>query len=264
MARKTVHNCLQCFKANPRSINPLMGNLPAPRVQPSLPFLKAGTDYVGLFFVRERRGRCVKRFICLVTKAVHLEAVTDLTKESFLATLKRFIARRGKPTDLYSDNGTTYVGAHNELNAIKIFLEKHNNALTTTLANEGIIWHFTPPYAPNFGGIWEASVKNVKYHLKRVLCNSSLTFEGFLTVLVGIEGILNSRPLTPMSPNPTDLQPLTPAHFLLGRPVTAIVEPVVESPSNRLTNFQLLQELIQHFWARWSKEYLSQLQQRAK
>lgn len=108
-------------------------------------------------------------------------------------------------------------------------------------------------------------MKSVKHHLRRVLGNAAMTFEEFYTLLVQIEAILNSRPLFPMSSDPNDLQPLTPAHFLVGRTITAFPDPDFTAINeNRLSRYQRVQQLQQHFWERWNKEYISELQQRTK
>lgn len=105
----------------------------------------------------------------------------------------------------------------------------------------------------------------MKAHLKRVLKNSLLVYEDFQTILIQIEGILNSRPLSPLSNDPSDFNSLTPSHFLLGRPLQSIPEPDFTTTSeNRLKSYQRLQALKQHFWKRWSIEYISELQQRVK
>ncbi|CAK1601390.1 unnamed protein product [Parnassius mnemosyne] len=137
--------------------------------------------------------------------------------------------------------------------------------MSENLAQENINFHLIPPQAPHFGGLWEAGVKSIKYNLRRILGNCNLTYEELNTVLVQIEGVLNSRPLTPLSTDPDDLLPLTPGHFLIGRPITSLPSQNYEEvPSSRLSRYQRIQQLRQHFWRRWSKEYLSELQQRSK
>lgn len=272
LAKKIVRSCVRCFKTRPTGITPLMGRLPAHRVTPAMPFTITGSDFAGPFLLREKLGRGLKKFkcyicvfVCMTTKAIHLEPVTDLTADSFIAVLKRFVARRGIPSHLYSDNGTTYVRASKDLAQLGNFLIESNDQLKDDAAQMGITWNFIPPLSPNFGGLWEAAVKSTKFHLKRILMNECLTFEQFLTLLVTIEGILNSRPLCPMSSNPNDYRSLTPAHFLIGRPVTSIPETNLETvKQNRLTLHQHIQQLKQAFWKRWSKEYLTHLQVRTK
>ncbi|GFT75896.1 DUF5641 domain-containing protein [Trichonephila clavipes] len=104
---------------------------------------------------------------------------------------------------------------------------------------EGIEWSFIPPRSPNWGGLWEANIKSLKYHFKRVAGNSKFSYEELLTLITQIEAILNSRPLTPFTSDVDDLEVLTPAHFLIGRPITAIVEPsLLQCESNRLNVWQ--------------------------
>ncbi|CAK1600406.1 unnamed protein product [Parnassius mnemosyne] len=172
------------------------------------------------------------------------------------------MSRRGKPLNIYSDNGTSFVGAYNDISK---FIRTYCNSLSEVMANEGINFHFIPPYSPHFAGLAEAGVKCIKYHLVRVLGNCNVTYEELTTTLIQIEAILNSRPLTPLSTNPEDLLPLTPGHFLVGRPLTSLPTPDYKDHSvSSLTRFQRIEQLRQHFWARWSKEYISELQLRMK
>ena len=148
-----------------------------------------------------------------------LELISNLSTQAFVQALRRFAARRGKPFEIIYDNGTIFVGANKEL---RQFLQQSANDLQSLATIEKIEWSFKPPYSPHFGGLWEAGVKNVKHHLRRILANASLTFEEFGRVLCQIEAILNSRPLSPLSADPNDFLPLTPAHFLIGKPLVAI------------------------------------------
>ncbi|GFS68223.1 integrase catalytic domain-containing protein [Trichonephila clavipes] len=142
---------------------------------------------------------------------------------------------------------------------------KPDEALASYMASEGIDWKFLPPRAPNFGGLWEAGVKSFKFYLKRVVGNIRLTYEEFLTVIIQIEGMLNSRPLVLLSSDLDDLNVLTPSHFLIGRSITSIVEPdLTNLNENRLDNWQKITKIIQLIWKRWSVDYLNSLQQRNK
>lgn len=144
-----------------------------------------------------------------------------------------------------------------------IMSQSHNDTIALSLAKDGIAWHFIPPSAPHFGGLWEAGVKSVKLHLRRVIGSSILTFEELTTVTSQIEAILNSRPLCCLSDS--DLNPLTPSHFLIGQPLTAVPEPNhMDTPLNRLSHWNHLQNMTQGFWKRWSKEYITTLQERCK
>ncbi|XP_072939173.1 uncharacterized protein [Epargyreus clarus] len=229
----------------------------------------SGLDYAGPVLIADRGGRGCKLiksyicvFVCLAVRAVHLELVSDLTKEAFLAAFNRFISRRGKPQRVYSDNGTTFVGAFNELSRL---LLASSDSIASDLCNEGIEFKFIPAYTPHFGGIWEAAVKSIKHLLYKVLSLTHLTYEELSTCLIQIEAILNSRPLTPLSTDPSDLSYLSPAHFLLGRPLMTVPRPLVADVNiQRLPRFDRIEKLRQHFWQRFSNEFISLLQQRTK
>jgi hypothetical protein len=257
--RQVIHRCIRCFKTNPTTFNQIMGDLPSDRVTQNRPFLISGVDFAGPISLKEGRGRgkrivkaYIALFICMTTKAVHVELVGDLTTESFLNALKRLISRRGMVSKLYSDNATNFIGSKNELQ--KRIQSDHN-----------IEWHFIPPRSPHMGGLWEANIKCVKNHLKRVIGNANLTFEELYTVLTSIEAILNSRPLCPLSNDPNDLSYLTPGHFLVGEPLNAPAEfDLTDVNIHRLSRWQHVERSRQHFWKRWSNEYLTTLQQRTR
>lgn len=247
-----------------------MGDLPRSRLLSKSPFHVTGVDYAGPFSIKNRKGRGAKLFkcymclfICFATKCIHLELVSDLTSEAFILALRRFVSRRGKPARIYSDNGTNFVRANKELKILGDYLISKKDQLVESFSREGLEWHFIPPGSPHFGGIWEAGVKSTKHHLKRVIGNANLTFEELNTLLIQVEAILNSRPLFPISSDPNDLYPLTPAHFLVGKILTSVPDPDVRQISeNRLSRYQRVQQLVQHFWSRWNKEYVTELQQR--
>lgn len=274
IARKIMRQCVKCFKYKPIVVQPIMGDLPKSRVEPARAFSRCGVDFAGPVYVRSslrRKSPTDKAYICLwvcfVTKAVHIELVSNLTTEAFLNALNRFFDRRGICTDIYSDNATNFVGANRQLQELKeLFLsEVHREKLQNTLNKVGTRWHFIPPRSPHFGGLWEASVKSVKSHLYKTVGNASLTYEELYTVLVRVEAILNSRPITPMSSDPTDLSVLTPGHFLIGNTPAALPErDVSATPPNRLTRWRRVTQLSQQFWYRWQREYLSTLQAREK
>ncbi|XP_040169767.1 uncharacterized protein LOC120904087 [Anopheles arabiensis] len=273
LVKRVYHQCLTCFRAKPKMLTTLMGDLPPPRVIASRPFSISGIDYCGPVFVKGAHRRAVPTkafvaiFICFTTKAVHIELVSSLTTEAFLAALRRFIGRRGLVSELHSDNGTNFKGASNELNNLYRLLhsDEHQRKMHSWTLERGIDWTFIPPRAPHFGGLWESAVKSAKYHLLRTMGTSSYTFEDMMTILTEVEGCLNSRPITPMSDNPSDLTALTPGHFLTGSHMQLLPSiDVSQIPSNRLNHWQLIQQQLQRFWKRWHTEYLQQLQTRSK
>ncbi|XP_061400735.1 uncharacterized protein LOC133336443 isoform X2 [Musca vetustissima] len=266
-----VRCCPRCTRYRGEVRNQLMGNLPRSRVNISQPFQHCGIDYAGPFQIRCSKTRGTKSmkgyvavFVCMVTKAVHLEAVSELTAEAFLAALRRFIARRGKSTDLYSDNGTNFVGASRQLDKDYIEAIKSNNTLAPILENEQIKWHFIPPAAPHFGGIWEAAVKSMKYHLKRIIGEIKLTYEEISTVLAQIEAVLNSRPLHDLGSGTDYIDTLTPGHFIVGRPLLEAPAKIDEGSLACVSRWKLLLRIKNHFWRKWKEEYLTTLQNRPK
>ena len=129
----------------------------------------------------------------------------------------------------------------------------------------GTEWHFNTAKAPHFGSLWEAGVKSVKWHLRRVVSQQILTFVEMSTPLCKIEAISNSRPMLSLSDDVTDLNPLTPAHFLIQRQSFAVLEPDYRDEKIPLgKRWRLVSQIAQYFWDRWSKEYLTSLQLRDK
>ena len=273
-ARKTIRSITrQCVTCRRHSIKPqaqLLGQLPAERVSPTPPFEKSGVDYAGPFQIKYghvRKPTVVKTyvcvFVCLSVKAVHLELVSDLTTEAFIAALRRFVARRGYPTLIWSDHGSNFVGAKGELKALQDLLSNRitQGTISEFCTSHNIQWKYIPEKSPHFGGIWESAVNSVKKHLKRVVSPVKLTFEEFTTVLTQIEACLNSRPLTPVSsPDDDGILALTPGHFLIGKSLTSLPDSQLSYRSvSLLKRWHLCQHLVRHFWERWSKEYLTTL-----
>ncbi|KAF0703339.1 Integrase catalytic domain-containing protein, partial [Aphis craccivora] len=242
--RRTIFSCIPYTRHKAKHPIPSMGILPEARVQLHRVFSRVGLDFGGPFLVKECKRRNIRTtkvfisvFICMAVKAIHVEVVSDLTTAAFLAAMDRFVARLGVPTELYSDCGTNYVGAARQLKTLLADTEVQNQ-LSSRIE---YTWHFNPPAAPHFGGLWEAAIKSVKFHLKHVIGTQILTYEEFQTVVTRVEGILNSTPLTPVSTDPHDFEALTPGHFLIGQPISMIPEKEVTSvPINRPTRWQLL------------------------
>lgn len=265
--------CTKCLRYSPPVNQPFMGQLPSARATANRPFQQSGVDYAGPISLRTSKGRghhsykgYICLFVCMATRAIHLEAVSDMTSQGFLAAFKRFVARRGHCADLYSDNGTNFVGAAREL---KQLFANENSSLTKEiaeqLASDGTCWHFIPPHSPNFGGLWEAGIKSTKHHLRRVIGDTTLTFEEMTTMLTQIEACLNSRPLSQITDHKDDPMPLTPGHFLVGEPLILIPESNYLSCNlSSLKRWQLTQRIVQNFWHRWSREYLTQFYHRYK
>ena len=253
----------------------MMEQLPAPQLLPNSAFSITGVDFAGPFIIKKGHTRkpvliksyiCI--FVCLSIKATHLEIVFDLTTEAFIAALKRFLSHRGLPKELYSDNGKNFVGASNDLKALYSFLSNPStqSSISHFASSHRIVWHFSPEKATHSGGLWEAAVKSMKYHLKRVVSQQRLTFKELNTLICQVEACLNSRPLVPLTSHSEDgIKILTSGHFIIGKSLQAL--PSVDHTSEKLPllkRWSLCQALSQHWWQKWSSEYLQQLQRRVK
>ncbi len=208
LVKSISRNCVICQRAYAKVSHQCMGDLPQDRVNPASPFSKVGVDFAGpLMTVRgnPRKPTKVKSyaclFVCLVTMAVHIEICSELSLEAFFATFKRFCARCGYPTIVYSDNGRNFLGASRALKDAYNFIttasiRKHLINFTSTQAVE---WKFLPARTPHMGGLWESGVRAMKLHLKKVVGSRALTFEQLATVLTEVEAMLNSTPLLPLA-----------------------------------------------------------------
>lgn len=272
LVRSRIRRCLTCHKFRASPVQPIMSDLPSHRTRVSRPFTHTGVDFGGPFLIKQSKRRnaptvpCyLSLFVCSATKAVHLELVSELSTVAFLAAFDRFISRRGLCKHVYSDCGSNFKGAARHLKEVYNFLSLHDHDITNHLSQREITWHFNPPHAPNFGGLWEAGIKSAKLLLHRVLKNYNLTFEELTTLFARIEAILNSRPLCAISNDPHDGPDyLSPGHFLIGSPLLAPPETIHDPETTLLNRWQRVTQLHQVFWSRWSSEYLNTLMQRQK
>lgn len=266
-----IRRCVICYRTKPRSQYQLMGSLPAASVTPSRAFLHTALDYAGPIWTRTSKGRGHKAnkawialFICLASKAIHLELVSDLTSECFIAAFRRFTARRGHCSDIYCDNGTNFVGAAGELGRL-LHGCVANGEWQTEISANGSQFHFAPPGSPHFNGLAEAGVKLAKTALRKIIGEHTLTFEEMCTFLTQAEAVLNSRPIGALTRDRDDVSPLTPGHLLIGQPMNAVPEPnLLNVTTTFACRWKLVQRLAQQFWYRWSTEYVHALQQREK
>ncbi|XP_067260302.1 uncharacterized protein [Chanodichthys erythropterus] len=264
--RRFQHTCPECCRWRAQPSVPQMSDLPSARLQLYKPaFHACGMDCFGPFLIKIGR-RTEKRwgivFKCLTTRAVHLDLLPSLSTDSFLMALRRFIARRGTPAQLWSDRGTNFRGGERELReayaALAPDLQRH-------LARQKIHFCFNPPSAPHFGGVWEREVRSVKSALYTVLGSQSVAEEVLMTVLLEVEAILNSKPLGYVSSDVADIDPVTPSSLLMGRPdgsLPQVIYPESEMLSRR--RWRHSQILADRFWSRFIRDYLPSLQTRHK
>ncbi|XP_065195851.1 uncharacterized protein LOC135827251 [Sycon ciliatum] len=265
------NDCVRCKRTWAKAAHPIMGQLPDFRTSgPLQPFAKVGVDYCGPFYTKQGRGRPqVKRWVCVFTclqvRACHLEMATSLDTDGFLMAFDRFVKRRGVPMEVVSDNGTNFVAAERLMREAVVALD--NSKIESNLADRGATWRFNPPASPHFGGVFEAIVKSVKRALQNVLQRADITDEELMTALVHAEAFLNSRPLSTVSSDPTDLRPLTPLSFLIGHmDVRTAMEENADRQEvvNPRRRWLYVQRLVLEVWRRWLKELVPRLNVRAK
>ena len=229
--------------------------LPEFRLSNESAFSRVGVDLAGPMYVRDifAKGGGMNKvyialFTCAISRAVHLELVPSLPAESFFKALARFKGRRGTPTLIVSDNGKTF----------------KDSRVRAYCQSDGTKWRFNVEAAPWWGGFFERLVKSVKLSLKKCLCNARLNYDELSTILVEVEAVLNSRPLTYVYDEFEE--PLTPSHLVIGRRLSSMpskncsieVAHTQEAFSRRS---RFLQRILDHFWNRWRAEYLTQLRE---
>ncbi|XP_053692554.1 uncharacterized protein LOC128741004 [Sabethes cyaneus] len=249
VVERTAKNCQYCKIEKAKPFVPRMAPLLTSRLTPYLrPFSFVGIDYFGPVQVRIGRSvvkRWVVLFTCLSIRAVHLEVSYTLSSESCKLAIRRFIARRGAPCEIYTDNGTNSQGASRELRAE---IEDMHQKLAETFTNANTKWVFNPPSAPHFGGIWERLVRSVKTALNSLSSSRNPDDETLLTIL------------------PSDPDALTPNHFILLSSKGVVQPPKTLTEADRAarTNWDLARQLIDQFWTRWIREYLPVIAHRSK
>ena len=182
--RSIKNKFVTCRKGRAQTITPVMADLPEQRLDDSNAFKNVGVDYFGLFTVkigRRHERRCFCLFTCLTVRTVYIEVVLKLDTDNCLNAILEFIARRGKPSTIISDNGTNFVGAERELAEYvgawnKERIEEH-------LIQQGVRWKFNPPAATHFGGVSERLVRSCKKAMYIVLGNRSVTEDVLSTTM---------------------------------------------------------------------------------
>lgn len=267
--KKLLHDCVTCRRYEGKAYKaPPPPPLPDFRVKTAPAFTFTGLDYAGPLYVKEAKRKTEKKvwiclYTCCVTRAVHLDIVPDLTPEAFLRSFRRFTARRGLPSSIVSDNGTTFKSASKQITELM-----RSPGVKQYLAEKRVKWIFNLERAPWWGGLFERMVRSMKRCLKKTIGGAKLTYEELMTVTVEVEMILNSRPLSYVSSQEVD-EPLTPSHLLHGRRLLSLPDhrttgdlsdPDVElSPTDLSKRANHLSNVMNHFWHRWKNEYLIDL-----
>ena len=263
--KRVIDQCAECRRRNASAGRQMMATLPEARVTAGWrAFNIVGVDYFGPLFVKrgrsmEKRYGCI--FTCLQMRAIHIEVAHDLSTDSFLMALMRFIGRRGAPAEIYSDNGSCFVGAESELKQglAKISQERINNQLL----KRGVQWYFNPPLASHRGGVWERMIRSVRRILSTVSKEQTLTEEMLLTFMVEAERILNSRPIVAAHDDHRDALALTPNDLILLHDNNSDIG--MNDLQQRYGKcWKRVNYLASLFWTRWTREYLPTLQVRQK
>ena len=265
--RRVLNGCVSCRKRQAPVAEQKMASLPTDRTTPGKPpFSFTGVDCFGPFEVRRGRTKAKRYgviFTCMTTRAIHIEIANSLDTESFINALRRFVARRGRPDEMRSDNGGNFVKGEREL---RQEIEKWNQAqIHDFLVQRNIKWTFNPPAGSHHGGVWERCIRTVRKVIRAITKEQLLDDEGLNTLMCEVEAIVNGRPLTKLSDDPRDLEPLTPNHLLLLRSGSELPPGIFSKEDCCSTRrWRQVQYLANVFWRRWIREYLPSLQQRQK
>ena len=263
--KSVLRSCFDCRRRQAPLGEQQMADLPTDRVTPEKPpFTFVGVDCFGPFVVR--RGRSlVKRygvlFTCLSVRAIHLEVAHSLDTDSFINAMRRFIARRGQPEEVRSDNGGNFVRGERELREAIEGWNQHK--IGEFLLQQNVRWTFNPPGGSHHGGVWERCIRTVRKVMGALTKEQILDDEGLATLLCEVESIVNGRPVTKVSDDPRDMEALTPNHLLLLR-AGPLAPPGLFSKDEIYSRrrWRQVQYLADIFWRRWIKEYLPSLQER--
>ncbi|XP_032401557.1 uncharacterized protein LOC116707960 [Xiphophorus hellerii] len=268
-----IYHCVTCRKLRGVPPQQKMADLPADRLSMDPPFTYIGLDVFGPWNVVARRTRGglahSKRwaviFTCMAVRAVHIEVIESLDTSCFINALRRFLAIRGPVKQIRSDRGTNFVSASADL---KIPSNIDSKSVEKYLADRGCSWVFNPPHASHMGGSWERLIGIARRILDSMFLQvgtSSLTHEVLTTLMAEVVAIINSRPLLPVSTDPSDPVILTPATLLTQKTGVPSVPP--EDPNVKdlcKQQWRQVQHLAQTFWSKWRRQYLSTLQPRRK
>nr|XP_061832460.1 uncharacterized protein LOC133616862 [Nerophis lumbriciformis] len=263
--KKYQRACTGCMKWRGKPVVPRMADLPSARLRLlKPPFFSTGVDCFGPYMVKAGR-RSEKRwgiiFKCLTTRCIHLDLLTSLDTDAFLLALRRFIARRGTPFEVLSDQGTNFRGGDKEL---KEAFAAMDSQLQERLAEKQIKFRLNPPASPHFGGVWEREIQSVKKSLQVVIGAQVLQAEVLLTLLIEVEGILNAKPLGYVSSDVADPDPVTPSMLLMGRQDASLPQVTYAPDTLTRRRWRHCQMMADHFWTQFIRNYLPSLQTRQR
>ena len=262
LTKRVIKQCHGCRRFQARAeTKPPPGNLPRDRTEGDRPFQTVGVDFAGPITYRVSKRTQGKAYVilyaCSLTRAVYLELTKSMETGEFLQTLKRLIARKGRPEKIYSDNAKTFVAAAQWLKKVQQD-EKFHHFLT----NQNIKWQFNLSRAPWLGGQFERLVGVVKSALYKAIGNGCLSWTELQDVLLDVEVTLNNRPLGYLEDD-IEMPVLTPNSIqFVGSTQLPELEPHREDDRDLRKRAKYLKRCKQTMWNRWTKEYLRGLRER--
>ena len=267
--KAVTKKCVNCQKAAKLPTPQKMGELPQERVSIAAPFSTSGLDVFGPFEVKTGRitkKRYVLLITCFITRGVALYPLPDMTLDSVVYALLKCHSQFPSLKKLVSDNGTNFKGANREIQeAIKSWNE---NEINDKLSENGLEWSFGPANCGHFGGLWERMVGITKNAMKACMNRKTLSIDAFDALCASTAGIMNRRPLTRATNDINEMTVLSPAHFIYPyneiNSSTNIVPPIPESGESLRSAWNEVREILDIYWERWRKEYLTTLIQRKK
>ena len=270
IAKSIGMKCTICRRWRGSALEQRMANLPSFRLNASCPFENTAIDYFGPFSMRYGYRSRTKAygvvFTCLTTRSVQVELATDMSTDTFLLALRRFISLYGSPKFVRSDNGSNFVGAANELREmIKSWKSDTNERkkLVNICNSHGIKWTFSTPLASHHNGAVESMVKSVKTSLNKLLKNQVYKEEEYRTIFAQVTSIINSRPLWPVSDGDLDQSPITCNDIL--RPRGLPRDPVeLNTSMNPRKRYDHIQNVCNDWWRIWLLHFVPNLQCRSK
>ena len=265
-ALRTIQSrCIPCRKRKAETLTPFMADLPKERLAfASPPFTNTGSGYFGPFYVSVKRSiekRWGFLFTCLNTRAVHFEVVPSMDTSNCVMGIERFVSRRGFPSVIWSNNGTNFVATEKKL--LQKVPNWNQQAITESMVKKGIHWTFHRPRAPHHGDAWERLVGCFKNTFYAILGNRLLTDEILTTVFCLLGQSLNAHPLVPASADATDIDALTPNHFLL-ETISSSLPSLSNSDFDHRQRYARAQAYSNAIWKRWLKKYVPTLNHRSK
>ena len=273
--RSIIRKCTARKCTKPINLEQMMAPLPPERIDEPQAFKNVSVDLFGPLMVRHTcehddcpHEKMTKVYGCLFTcfhsRAVHLELLREQSTDDFLLGFRAFVGRRGCPNYMFSDNGKNFRSAAKELKQLYKTIDWKK------VQEEGlkhkIEWCFNIEQSPWSNGVAERMVQSVKRPLRIILGQANLTYRNLAVVFTEVESIVNNRPLTLVSEDTEDIEPITPAELVIGRKMNNVPDPYnrAKEASSLKPMWVKRQRLLNSFWKRWSKDYLVNLQVRQK